>query len=151
MMKLNITTIEKLDKKEISKRTMQWDTQQLLKEVEDKKTLKIYKEFKKEINQEDIYDNTEESITMFRARSNILKLREWYRHVGEDTECIICREGIEDLDFFLKCKGLQQIGKKIKELQMNENKDNKLIMAEFLLFLLFYYFYFYHLQKRFKL
>ena len=26
---------------------------------------------------------------MFRARSNTLKLREWYRHVGEDTECII--------------------------------------------------------------
>ena len=31
MMKLNIATIEKIDKKEISKRTMQWDTQQWLK------------------------------------------------------------------------------------------------------------------------
>ena len=65
---------------------------------------------------------------MFRARSNTLKLRKWYRHVGEGTECIICREGIEDLEhFLLKCQGLQQIRKKKRELQMNENKDNQLI------------------------
>ena len=66
---------------------------------------------KKEIKQENIYDNRYSSVLLFRARANILELNDRQRHnkVHKDTSCKMCGTEYEDLiHFMIKCKELEE-------------------------------------------
>ena len=66
---------------------------------------------KKEIKQENIYDNRYSSVLLFRARANILELNDRQRHnkIHKDTSCKMCGAEYEDLiHFMIKCKELEE-------------------------------------------
>ena len=95
--------------------------------------------YKNNITEEEFYDNTEKSILLFKATTNTLKLRDWYRHLGENTECQICRNGEENLEHFLiECISLSQVREKIEKLTIikddNERDNNIKIISKCLLF-----------------
>ena len=109
------------------------DSEQWLEELENKKTLSIYKKYKTKIQEETIYDNSFGSKLLFRARSNSLEL--FWRNVfsGGDVSCKLCNRDVnESLEHFIgECEGLVGIrnsygvnGAKIEEiLQFNGNID----------------------------
>ena len=95
------------------------DTARWQIELREKSTLNIYNNNKDYIKEEPFYDNTVESILMFRARSNTLKW--WWRNrfEGEELDCKLCNIGEEEtLEYFIKkCNRLNAI-----RLQYNMNE-----------------------------
>ena len=62
--------------KEIRKKVRIWDTNEWKREMENKSSLKLYQKWRLEIGgQEQVYDNREASVILFKARSNNLNLR----------------------------------------------------------------------------
>ena len=56
----------------------------------EKLTLSIYRKWKAEIKEKQVYDNTSSSIMWHRARSNCLNLENRKRHQGVEITCKIC-------------------------------------------------------------
>ena len=74
-----------------------WNT-----DLENKSTLTLYREHKKKIQEEQqLYDNTAATTTLFEARTGTLKLNTIKRHNGEDTKCNLCEHSNENLEHFL--------------------------------------------------
>ena len=71
--------------------------------MKDKSTRTIYRKFKHTIRDEqDLYDNTASSVTLFRARTCTLKLNWERRNTDGRTICDLCKMNlIEDLPHFL--------------------------------------------------
>jgi len=91
---------------ELVRRIRAWDTEEWRKILEEKVTLSLYRTFKEEIGEEQIYDNTFGSVLLFRARSNCLKLGWRYRFQGGGVECRVCGFEEETLNHFLvDCPG----------------------------------------------
>ena len=61
-------------KEEVNKQVKKWDTDQWEEEVNSKTSLKIYRNSKKNIQEDTIYDNTPASVILFQARTNTLPL-----------------------------------------------------------------------------
>ena len=92
------------------------DTEMWRKEVETKSSIKLYRECKTQIKEEQIYDNTPASITFFRCRSNTLNLKDRKRFEGGDTKCVCCSEEYENLEhFILYCEEYQEIRNNSRE------------------------------------
>ena len=96
---------------ELVKKVNKMDEGRWLTEISSKASLGLFKQFKKEIKQEMIYDNTFESTLLFQARSNTLRLRWRRRFIDGDVDCKICGNGNEEtlVHFLTECEALKQI------------------------------------------
>ena len=102
-------------------------------EIGNRTTLDLYRVWKTEMRQEDFYDGRLDSVIWFRARTNCLTLGDRKRHWGEDTDCFMCREGIEDLrHFVLDCNRLEGIRVGILGLQRPRLEDWREVLGGFL-------------------
>ena len=129
-----ILTLMKENK--IKKLIDKWDTRMWQEEMKEKSTLKIYREYKQQINEENWLDNREESNIMIKARVNALKLG-WRENLTkkDETKCQLCKKDIETLNhFILHCDKLNPIRQKNKTLQRPYQENEEAIIAEILLF-----------------
>ena len=121
-------SIEGLKKVELDKKVKEWDTKKWEEDVKCKTTLSIYREWKKEIEEEKIYDNKPSSIIWYRARSGSLNINGKKKYTGkaEDLKCPMCAQ-IEDMEhFLLHCQGTMKEREKIRELQRSFKISKKL-------------------------
>ena len=133
--KLNIQfeQINTLSKENIKNIARKWDTGKWKEDMQEKRSLKIYREFKLEIKEEKFYDNRESSKCLFQARTNTLPLNTKRRHTGGDTKCELCNNENEDLiHFLIECKGLEH--KRNKQIMMKNQNQNKVAMVGSILF-----------------
>ena len=133
--KLNIKfeEIETLSIGKIKTISRKWDTRKWKEDMEEKRSLKIYREFKKEIKEEKYYDNRESSKYLFLARSNTLPLNIKNKYLGGETICDLCNTENEDLvHFLISCKKLEH--KRNKEIMLRNHNENKEIMVGNILF-----------------
>ena len=100
----------------IKRKINEKDTMIWKEEINEKSSLRIYKELKNEIKEEKFYDNSEKSHLLFKGRSNTLKLnwRQRFLNPQEDpeetTKCPMCKlETEDDIHFLVKCQDLQNI------------------------------------------
>ena len=125
--------IEKLDRlinlgeNELLNLIRNYDTDIWKNDLYEKSTLHIYSKFKDYIQEENFYDNTFESMLLFRGRSNTLKLNWRRRFESGETKCEICNSGEEETleHFLVKCGGLDDVrgkygvrDRKVEELLM---------------------------------
>ena len=76
---------------EIKKKVREWDTKECIKELNEKSSLKLYREWKKDIGgQERVYDNSESAMILFKYRSNNMNLSDKKKFQNESTICISC-------------------------------------------------------------
>ena len=104
--------------------------------MEERETLKIYRA-KSKIGEEGLYLNDSGSMTLFRCRTNTIKLNWRQRFQGGAVDCPVCESGAEEtLRHFLKeCRGLGGIRKmygireadKVGELLLFGDQDKKKI------------------------
>ena len=69
------------------------------------KTLKIYREFKEDIKEKNLYENYYASVLVFKARINCLSLFWKKRFCGEDEVYQLYQAEEETLEYFLKRRG----------------------------------------------
>ena len=102
------TEVINISKLKIKKVVNELDTRRWKQELEEKSSVKLYKENKTEIKEVSIYDNTPSSITLFKCRTNTLQLNDRKRFSGGDTKCIACDDENENLEhFILYCERYQ--------------------------------------------
>lgn len=100
----------------------------------EKTSLKIYNDFKTEMKEEKIYNNSYASNLLFRCRTNTLILNERNRFTNQDTKCA-CGHERENLEhFLLHCKHYSQIRKKIPILQQPYEENCEPLLKKILLF-----------------
>ena len=95
---------------EIKRKLRGYDTRKWKEGLERKASVRVYKENKKEVKEDRIYDNGRPAQILFQARANNMGLNEKNRHRGEGvTVCEICNEGeVENLGhFLLACETLE--------------------------------------------
>lgn len=94
----------------IKDRIQDWDLKNWQKEIQEKSSLKIYKNCKQELKgEEKLYDNKTSSAIMFQARTNNLNLNDRKRFNGEETKCFMCEGENENLNhFILWCRGYEE-------------------------------------------
>ena len=128
-MKLNYRKISEKNRKQLNDILNDWDTKTWRAELENKSSLRIYRNYKNEIKEESaIYDNTPASTIMYRARANCLQLNDRKRFGNEETNCTLCGQEEENIvHFILTCPELANIRSEnyMKEFQQPyiENKD----------------------------
>ena len=85
----------------------EWEERRWRTEVEGRETLEIYRA-KSKIGEEGLYLNDRGSMTLFRCRTNTIKLNWRQRFQGGAVDCPVCESGAEEtLRHFLKeCRGL---------------------------------------------
>ena len=129
---INYIKTNKLDK--IKDNIKNIDTEIWRNCVENKRTLEMYLEFKHEIKEEKkIYDNTEASIILFKARSNTLKLNCRKKHnkenEKEDTLCPLNKEQTNKEEtlkhFMIECISLKTIRNKMKNVRNEYDMKKK--------------------------
>ena len=102
-------------------------------ELGNKTTLQLYREWKTEMRQEDCYEGRLDSIIWFRARTNCLTLGDRNRHLGKDSDCFMCRKGMEDLrHFILDCNKLEGLRLGMIGLQRPRLEDWREVVGRFL-------------------
>ena len=85
------------------------------------------------MKEENIYDNKNESVLLFKARTGTLDLNIEKRHKGEDTQCELCKAGEEtDIHFMLECDKLED--KRDKRIMRKYRKQDKEAMIGEMLF-----------------
>jgi hypothetical protein len=93
--------IKSLTKKEIKNLIRDWDSEQLHQALQSQSSLEIWSMFKGRVKEEnEIYNNHPASITLFRARTNVLPLNGRTNFKGS-KECVLCKFPNEDLLHFL--------------------------------------------------
>ena len=94
----------------IKDKIQDWDLKNWQKEIQEKSSLKIYKNCKQELKgEEKLYDNKTSSAIMFQARTNNLNLNDRKRFNGEETKCFMCEGENENLNhFILWCRGYEE-------------------------------------------
>lgn len=138
MREINIQQSEliTIKKEKLKNKIREWDSRKWQKEVEEKSSLSLYRNWKKEMAEEKIYDNRPSSQILFKARTNNLRLNNRNRHTGGDTKCIFCDWNMEDLNhFILWCPGYEDIRKQTILLQRpyiekEENIIGQLLFSE---------------------
>ena len=102
--------LRRIGEGEIDKRVEEWDRSKWIESMNSKSTLQVYRSYKQELKEENFYDNAAESIIMFKARSNSLKLKWRSRFQNESVVCVLCGEEEENLQHFLiRCPALQHV------------------------------------------
>ena len=125
--------MQQLGKNGIKEKVRAKDTESWKKELEKKCSITLYKSWKTEIREEQIYDNRTASEILYRARCNCLLLEDRNRHTGGEIVCKVCKNGVEDLaHFILECKGWVDIRRKAPSLQRPYPEDTSNILGHFL-------------------
>ena len=108
--------------------THKWHT-----DMQNKSTLHLYREGKLAMGYEECYHNSYSSEFLAKARTNSLKLREWYGRGTNgkgDTKCPLCTCDMEDIiHFLIECPQLKQyrdnnIMSKVQNLSSKEKTIN---------------------------
>ena len=121
---INFDQMVEMSVGQIKRKINNYDSRLWYEDMQTKRSLSIYRKYKKEIKDEKIYDNTISSELLFRARSNTLALNIDKRHRGEATRCELCYRGEEDLQhFMLECRELE--GKRDQNLMMKHWSPDK--------------------------
>ena len=127
---LNIRTLEQIKSmsaEDIRRRVNKFENERWIEEVLRRTTLELYKQ-KTEIKEEAFYDNTWESVLVFRARTNTLNLNWRNRFSNGDITCKICNSGDEETLKHFICECLTTL-----ELRQ-ESGINNYSLEEILLF-----------------
>ena len=120
-------------KEEIAKKIRSWDTERWKTDMEGKESLIIYRSWKKEVKEEQIYDNRYSSVLLLKARTDTLPLNYKNRHTGGDIKCIPCGASKEDINhFILECPEYKDIRPEIVELQQPYEEDGRRVIGKFL-------------------
>ena len=69
---------------------IKWDLNIWKAELERKTTLQIYKKFKNNFGDEEIYDNRPSSNILNKARTNTLQMNDRNRHTNTEINCMVC-------------------------------------------------------------
>ena len=105
---LSFDEMVEMSVEQIKKKILSYDSNKWYEDLITKRSLGIYRRFKKGIKDEGIYDNRPSSELLFRARSNTLALNIDNRHRRGNTECELCNVGEEDMvHFILECRYLE--------------------------------------------
>ena len=122
-----------MSKEALKERTKKWDTKLWEEEIGNKSSRKIYREWKKEIIEEKVYDNRLFSVILYNARTNCLPLADRKRFVRESTECKLCGETEEDLvHFILYCPAFREERINCSALQQPYIENTDHIIGNFL-------------------
>ena len=122
--------IHRLSKQEIKDKIYRADTESWKLEMANKKTLEYYRTYKKEVKQEEEYENNRKTDLWFRTRVNCLFLGDRNR---SNKACKLCGHEIEDLEHFLiHCTNLEEIRRKSTYLQRPLRENNKETIMVFL-------------------
>ena len=117
-----------ISKQEISEKVKKWDKEKWRNDMQEKESLKIYRQFKTDLGgMENIYDNSEASVILFKCRTNNMNLGDRKRFINQSTECVMCGHEKEDLThFLLYCDGYSEERAKNTVLQRPyiENEEN---------------------------
>ena len=75
-----------------------------------KTSLQIYKQFKNDFDEEEIYDNRPSSTILYKARTNTLQLNDRNRHTNKKIHCLVCdTDDKEDIyHFMLHCTAYKE-------------------------------------------
>ena len=103
----------------IEKKINELDERLWRSEMQQLTTLQFYREHKTSMREEHFYDNTWQSILLFRSRSNSLKLGWRNSYFGGDTHCKLCTSGEVETLFhsFIQCNFYNELR---MEFGMNE-------------------------------
>ena len=122
--------------KDLDKVIKNLDSKMWRDDIKKKTTLTYYRKFKTDIKgEENLYGNNQESMILFRARTNTLDLQWRKKFTNETIICQLCKEEEETLEhFLLDCKQLNYIRSECLLLMrpQPENKDE--IIRKLLLF-----------------
>ena len=106
---ITFNRFQRMSKQEIRDAIRKVDTFKWNREIERKSSIPIYRKFKTQIKEEQIYRNDLSSTLLFQARSNTLPLNDEKRFKKECTTCELCHLEEENLvHFILKCKKLDK-------------------------------------------
>ena len=110
-----------------------WDEKQWEKEKSEKRSIGLYNRFKTKIREWDVFDNSESSVTLFKMRTNTLRLKDRERFVGGSTECILCNAPLEDLQHLIfDCPSLSLARDRVLLLQRPVQEDREAVLGELL-------------------
>ena len=122
-----------MTKEKLKERTKRWDVKLWIEEVSSKTSLNLYMKRKKEIREEQIYNNRPSSIILYKARTNCLPLNDRKQFTGENTMYILCDETIETIEhFILKFPAYNDIRKRSIALQRPYIENAQKIVGDFL-------------------
>ena len=106
----SIYQMQDFTKNMLTKEVNKWDLKIWRQEMEEKSTLNYYRQWKKEPIEENIYDNTYNSVLLYQCRSNTNKLNWRKRFEGGETRCELCGEEEETVEHILiKCNSYHNI------------------------------------------
>ena len=114
---INLSEIENLTIDRLKGKINKVDNQMWKIDMADKETLRIYRIYKKDINEIDWYDNTFKTKLLIRARTDTLDLNWRGRFKNKETKCV-CGYISETLEhFILHCEVYKDVRMKFKILQ----------------------------------
>ncbi len=119
---------------EIRERVKEWDMNEWRREMSERESLQMYREWRNEIGkQKGVYDNKQASVLLFKCRTNTLNINDRRRFKEEGTECQVCGNEKEDLPhFILWCPAYEEPRKKNKILQQPYEDDQEKNIGKFL-------------------
>ena len=82
--------LEYMKKEEVKKAIAKVIDKEWKNEVNRRSTLKIYKSFKSEMQQENLYSNNSSSKLWFKARTNCLKVNDRKSFLKMEMKCELC-------------------------------------------------------------
>lgn len=131
---LNYTRLKNITNKELKDRIRQWDSDLWRREMNERSSMEIYREWKKEIKGEErLYDNRPESSIFFKCRTNNMPLNDRKRFQNGDTKCEMCGARNEDLEHFLLiCPEYEEERRNTRKLQRPYQEDTKEVIGDFL-------------------
>ena len=117
-----------MTKEDIHKHMRKQDTEQWEIELQEKKSLKMYREEKTKIGYEQCYGNDRSSKYLARARTNSLKLGDWYGRIkrkNKRKDCLLCGKDLETFEhFIMECQEYDHIRPQTwKELREENGPD----------------------------
>ena len=126
--------MKKSSKEAIKDKIRRWDSRKWRNEMEEKSSMKIYREWRTEVGgQDEVYDTRESSKILFKCRTNNLPLNDRKRFKGEEEKCDMCGAEREDLKHFvLWCPEYNQERIKHEKLQRPYQEDEDWIIGDLL-------------------
>lgn len=109
--KVNISLggMEVISRSDLRTRIRKVDKQDWIADIDKRKSLKMYRAFKTDIGDENLYDNRRSSELLYLARTNALELNRRTRYKRENRkECDLCEAQVEDHQHFLfRCQPME--------------------------------------------
>ena len=126
---IEVEELERMSGQEVKRKIAERVEREWSEGISEKSTLWLYREFKREMKEEDYAGGEKEKI-WFQARTNCLRLGDRRREEG----CVICRGmDLEDLlHFVLDCWELEEERRGVLELQRPRVEQRQTVVGEFL-------------------